>query len=1022
MSGDQEFSVAESALIRVPALRLREAVATKVDVDPDDPVQCAAYVCAVAGDPLVREALEISSRSLARTLEAVDRGEDVPAAGLRRAVFAVTKYFLRMSTRPTPFGLFAGVDRAAFGHATRVERAGASRKAVRPDMEWLLTLVRRWETAPEVLCHLRVAANNLCLVRGDRLVLPYVRTDDGDETHETSVRHVPAVQLAYQAARTAPAYPALVLRLREAFPGAREDLIASMLGHLIEHEFLITDLRPPSYCADPLDHVLGRLAPITSLPEVAALREVDRARRAYERRPAGRGRPHLRTLMTAMDRLHVVDRPVQVDMRAGVRVTLPPAVVEEIESVVTVLRRLTPNRTAAHLPEYHGRFVERYGLAHAVPLAELVDPDRGLGVPSDYIRPRGASPQPSPLTEAAPSHARLLAALAQRASRAGAVEVLLEAGQIDELTVDDGEEALSGAVELPVTVLANSRSELNAGEFRVVLPPSAGSAEAGAFSGRFLHLFDAAERGPAPVAPGAVPAQLTFLPFRSRLANVSQVPAVHEHMVAIGAYPAHDGPHVLGMEDLAVYADQRRLRVMSRSLGREIMPMPLHLMNLYIGAPNAARLLSEISQTGKGIWRGWQWGPIRHLPFLPRVRYGRTVLASARWTPPPALCDAATDWLGWQKSFQAWRTAWAVPDEVEATVGDQRFRLDLSAPLHRRLLRHELRRQPDLALYEIPCGGEFGSGWLEDRVNEIVVTLTPRQRSASGAGLPVPAPVSRPRHHPGGSWLYAKLYVSKERHDDLLAADLPRLTDAVLPWTDRWFFVRYHDPEPHLRLRLHGERAVLAKYVLPLLHDWAATLCAAGLARNLTLDTYEPECLRYGGEHAMEAAEQLFCADSNAAVAQLRLRREGLEAVPLEVLAAANHVDLLQRLDDERWQEWLLATYPRGPYHASFQRHRAQALRLVDPGGEWAGLRTLPRGRDVLDAWQRRAAAAAAYGEVLRGLTREGRAEGWTMAVNSVLHMHHNRLVGTDRERESASYAIARGAVQAYRSRREHGR
>jgi thiopeptide-type bacteriocin biosynthesis protein len=1010
---------------------MSHSAATLTDIDPDDPAQCdrmIEYIRSVTASPLVREALEVSSRSLARTVARIDQGQSVSHAKLRRTLYAVTKYVLRMSTRPTPFGLMAGVGIAGFGDTARVSLGQAHRKGVRADAEWLLALVGRWERRPDVLPRLHVVLNDLGLVRGDRLVLPYVRQDDkGDHAHETSVRHAAAVRRVCEIAGTARPYPAVVRQLGEDFPEASREVIESMLNELIGHEFLLTDLRPPSFCADPVRHVLDRLGDPAADPEFAALAEIDRALAAYERRPPGAGMPELRTVMTAMDRLHVVDRPVQVDMRVDAHVTLPAAVAEELEHVSGLLQRMTVNTGLPHLSEYHGEFVEMYGIDNPVPLKDLLDPDRGLGPPAGYIRPAGTRPA-APYAEMPPGRVQLLAALAQRASRDGLREVRLTAGQVEQLTPGRDVDPRPPNMELPVTVLADSVEALDAGDFRMVIPPSAGSSEFGAFFGRFLHLFgDSAPPLPAlrelhSAGSGALAAQLTFLPHRARLANVGQVPRILDRLVSVGAYVPHDDPDVLGTDDIAVYADRSRLHVFSLSLGRELRPMPFHLMNLYMGAPNAVRLLAEIGQTGRSVWRGWQWGAMNDLPFLPRVVYGRTVLASARWLAPPSLRDPAASWERWQESFEAWREQWSVPDHIEATRGDQRIRLDLTSPLHRRILMRELRHEPDTVLYETPGGGEPGTGWLSDHANEMVVPLLGRADEPASESPVIPAPAPRPRHHPGGQWLYAKLYVSKERHEEILVANVTPLLDAVRHWVDRWFFIRYSDPDPHLRLRFHASPEALTRHVLPLLHDWAAELCHLGMARRLVLDTYEPEVSRYGGEKALEIAEQLFCADSEAAIAQLRLRQADT-GIPPGVLAAANYVDVLHGLGDERWRRWLLENYPKGAYHSAFQRHRELALKLIDPEGGWAALSAMGHAGQIPAIWERRSAAVARYGEMLRGLsgTAGPHDPAWTVAVNGVLHMHHNRLVGIDREAESASYAVARGVVQANHDRREFG-
>jgi thiopeptide-type bacteriocin biosynthesis protein len=241
--------------------------------------------------------------------------------------------------------------------------------------------------------------------------------------------------------------------------------------------------------------------------------------------------------------------------------------------------------------------------------------------------------------------------------------------------------------------------------------------------------------------------------------------------------------------------------------------------------------------------------------------------------------------------------------------------------------------------------------------------------------------------------------------------------------TDRWFYIRFRDPDPHIRIRFHGYAETLNGRLLPLLHDWATATCDSGLIRKMSLDTYEPEQERYGGHEALEAAERAFAADSEATVRQLVLMREGsVELDPL-LVAAAGCLDICLRLSEgDEWQDWFLDSYPKGRHHSAFQERRGQAVRLLDPTGRWQNLAAEPGGERVLATWEERAPALRLYGKALRGGLFSGVDERLVGAYRSVLHMHCNRFLGIDPEREQAVYSIARGAVAAFRDRSRAGR
>lgn len=1031
----QAFAAAPFGLLRLPSLPVRSVRAAGRAMDPEDPGRLAdlhEYVREAVADPVVREALEVSSASLTRTLAALDAGHTLPAARMRKAAYTVTKYLLRMSSRPTPFGLMAGVAPVELGGEAAFHLGEAATKAARPDSAWLMELVRQWEHHPAVLPHLRLVSNNLASERGERLTLPGSR-DSGNYSpghHEISVRNTAAVRHTMRLAATSVPFPDLVAGLADAFPGTPGHHITAMLGQLVEQELLLTDLRPAQHTEDPLGHVLDRLT-AAGHPHARDLAAIRDAVADFTAAPPGAGRASLHTAHTAMAALNPSDRPLQVDMRTDALAVLPAVVGEEVARAADALWRVTPDPVQPHLRDYHDAFVERYGYHHGVALKELLDPVRGLGAPAGYRWPpstRAEEPHSRPDTE----RGLLLAGLAQEALLSGAREIVLDDAVIAGLTRLDPHRDAPQALDLCFSVLADSVESMSAGDFRLALSDGAGAAELGGYSGRFLHMLPElvphveATVGAEPAQDGAaLPAQVFFQPAQFRQGNVSHVPSILRHRIVAGAHDEGRAPAALALDDLLIAADRRRLRVVSRSLGREIAPMFFHMLNPMTGKPNAVRLLSDIAQVRRWPLRGWHWGESARLPYLPRVRHGRTALAPARWLPSPALRDGARSWPSWLAALEEWRTRWDVPDQVELSNGDQRLPVDLNSTLHLRLFRQELRKVPHLVVTEPPFGGAPGAGWCAGHANEVVVSLTPLHRPS-----PTPQPHRRiatepvrAQHHPGGPWLYAKLYLPAEHHDELLTEHLPDLLADVGGLVEHWHFLRYRDPHAHVRLRLHGDPATLSGKVLARLHDWTTSAQEAGLLQRMTLDTYEPEYVRYGGADLIGTAERAFAADSRAVLAQLRLMTQGEITLDPVLVAAANHLDLFRNLYGDAHDERILSLYPKDDrVHGAFRAHRS-AARVLDPAGGRQELSRVPGGERLITAWADRAPALAAYGQALRSrFTAPDERHRIDSAASSVLHMHVNRLLGIDPQREDASYAVARGVVESARNRARYAR
>lgn len=77
---------------------------------------------------------------------------------------------------------------------------------------------------------------------------------------------------------------------------------------------------------------------------------------------------------------------------------------------------------------------------------------------------------------------------------------------------------------------------------------------------------------------------------------------------------------------------------------------------------------------------------------------------------------------------------------------------------------------------------------------------------------------------------------------------------------DRYFFVRYSDPEPHIRLRIRVRREMAHNLASQLRRDHVGSALT-----GVSVVPYERELARYGGPWAMDEAEEVFCVSSHVA-------------------------------------------------------------------------------------------------------------------------------------------------------------
>jgi len=124
---------------------------------------------------------------------------------------------------------------------------------------------------------------------------------------------------------------------------------------------------------------------------------------------------------------------------------------------------------------------------------------------------------------------------------------------------------------------------------------------------------------------------------------------------------------------------------------------------------------------------------------------------------------------------------------------------------------------------------------------------------------------------PGSKWVYFKIYTGVKTADDILTRPISSIIKQLYKnkWIEKWFFIRYSDPDFHLRIRFFVTDISYIGNVINLFFDVLNRFEKDGLISKIQLDTYHRELERYG-KNLMEETETLFCIDSECAVSLLK--------------------------------------------------------------------------------------------------------------------------------------------------------
>jgi thiopeptide-type bacteriocin biosynthesis protein len=1016
-----------------------------------------ARLAALVARPEVREAIWVASPVLEASIDgwlADPTGE----AG-QKTERSLVRYVSRMTTRPTPFGLFAGNTVGTLGEATELELAARDgyRRYTRIDGDYLSKLTDALLADRAVRQVLRFHPNSsLCRVAGR---LRYAMRREGEARSYSLVSLEPSDYLVatLDRARRGALTGELAQALCEDDAEVSRDEADAFLDELIDSQVLVSDLAPPVTGPEAVDDVIAQLDAAAEVAGAgaagAALRAVRGALGELDR---AIGNPPARyhgaaEALAALPAAPEIHRLFQVNLvPAAARAELGPGVLDEIARAIALLGRLARPRGADELTRFRDAFVERYE-TRELPLAEVLDEESGIGFAASQSPSAAASPLLDGLAfpgavadDTLPwsSRATYLARRIAAAIAAGEAEIAL--GDADLTAM----EAAAQPVPPPDAFQAMfSLAVAPGGELRILFG-SLGGPPGATLLGRFCHsdraMHDivaanlAAEEA---LRPGVVFAEVVHL-ADGRLANISARPVLRRHEIVYLGRSGAPADRQIAITDLLVSVRDGRVVLRSRSLGKEVVPRLTNAHNFVRGALGTYRFLASLQSQDQPAL-GFAIGPLAQLPFVPRIRIGRLVLREASWTLRKAELDPVTGATGAARlaALHRLRAAARLPRWVCVEDADNVLPVDLDNALSVDSFAHLVKPRPGVTLTELwPAPEDLAVRGPDGRyANEIVVPFVrvAEAQPAAAAGAPAPGPAApapaptaiRRSFTPGSEWFYAKLYTGHATSDQILTEAIAPIV-AELPGgagAPAWFFLRYSDPSWHVRFRVRGEPAWLHGELLPRLSAQTRAMLDDGRMWKLQLDTYEREIERYGGPAGIELAERLFCADSACVLdilgmlagdagsdARWRLALRGTDQLLGDLgFDLAGRLAIMRRARDGFAREHRVEAsipFQRG-LGDRYRKERAALDALLDPARD-ADSELAPG----LERIAQRSADNAAIAAELRAAEQRGALTASVAELApSYVHMHVNRLIrSAQRAHEVVLYDLL---VRLYESR-----
>jgi thiopeptide-type bacteriocin biosynthesis protein len=280
----------------------------------------------------------------------------------------------------------------------------------------------------------------------------------------------------------------------------------------------------------------------------------------------------------------------------------------------------------------------------------------------------------------------------------------------------------------------------------------------------------------------------------------------------------------------------------SQKLNKQIVPRLASAYNYIHNDLAAFRFLCDLQY--QGVQSNLSFDLEQFFPGLdeyPRVTLGDVIISTAKWY----LKDTG---LKLPDQIDQLINEKGLPRYVALTQADQQLVFDLHSQEQKLFLLNCIRGTKNIQLQEYllpdsfpvreaggkPMISQFVSFIInnEEVYKPLVFEKTDYSKAVRAYTL-------------GSQWIYLKIYCHEQAANRLLAGPLQKfLNEAGERRLDTWFFIRYHDPLPHIRLRLKvkgGEVGKMIKRLRQLLEQDAGM----ELMQDYQAHVYRPELERY---------------------------------------------------------------------------------------------------------------------------------------------------------------------------------
>lgn len=594
-------------------------------------------------NPQVQEAIYIASPVLYSELQKYLSGRITSIKEKHRIESALYRYISRMSSRCTPFGLFAGCSIGLIASDNTKVILGDINRHTRLDMYFLCTLSQELSKLPYIKDNIRYYPNTTLYQIGKKYrYVEYRYTKYQRFHHISSIDRSVYVDTILKIARNGITIHELITYLfnHEIEP----DTARKYIEELIDAQILVGELSP-SVTGDDFFARIIRILDELNINKVlvSSLKEIQEMFYLLDSNP----KDNIGLYQNIIQKIEELKIPYeekllfQVDMtRSVAEAMLGTDIVNELQSTMVFLNKITFSQKNKALDQFQQAFYNRYE-DREIPLMEALDPEIGIGYPVNK-----STGDISPLLENLfiPGRINQEADFQSNTFMSLLFKKTIKALKHNENEIvfndDEVEKFNTNWQDLPPTIYSMFEI-LKSGSDNPLINLSGsgfyGTCGANLFA-RFAHTNEDMSQLVHEIAakeqeqmPDILLAEIVHLP-ESRVGNVLSRPHIRDYEIMYLASSDLPQDRLIFMSDLLISIHDGRIVLRSKRLNKEIVPRLTNAHNYRKNSMPVYHFLCDIQMQQGRTGLFFNWGHVENgLSFLPRIRYKNTILCLATW-------------------------------------------------------------------------------------------------------------------------------------------------------------------------------------------------------------------------------------------------------------------------------------------------------------------------------------------------------------------------------------------------------